>query len=534
MNTLEKIHLVGVTNRFVESAQTYMNQWLYYWRGLHSDSWDNSDSHESLINQDPNRITLMVHSDYNDDFDQTVELSYNGISLEGSPDAKIELTNAGTATFTGLVTPTNNSDAANKKYVDDSISGISFPVTSVNNQTGAVTITAASLGALTSHQDISGKANIADLATVATSGSYNDLSNKPTPDWQAASGTSGYINNKPNIRQGTDTNHTAVAEGTSTIASGASSHAEGSGTGALSSYAHAEGYGVTASGSSSHAEGYNTQATKEAAHAEGYTSKAKALYGHAEGYNTTVTGDYGSHSEGYSTTASGRYGAHAEGQNTVASGETSHAAGYATEASGDSSYAGGYHTIAEGEFQHVIGKFNVADDDDDYSFIVGGGNNNNARRNIHTLDWSGNAVYSGKVTAGVGPTANMDLTTKQYVDNAIPTIPTNISSFTNDAGYLTSYTETDPTVPAWAKATNKPTYTAQEVGALPSNTEIHNVPSGGTSGQYLKKSSNSDYAVEWGTVQESPEIYVGNTAPAGYTLYIDPTGGIQTARGVSF
>ena len=36
---------------------------------------------------------------------------------------------------------------------------------------------------LTQHQDISGKANSADLATVATSGSYNDLSNKPTiPD----------------------------------------------------------------------------------------------------------------------------------------------------------------------------------------------------------------------------------------------------------------------------------------------------------------------------------------------------------------
>ena len=36
---------------------------------------------------------------------------------------------------------------------------------------------------LKSHQDISGKANSSDLATVATSGSYNDLSNKPTiPD----------------------------------------------------------------------------------------------------------------------------------------------------------------------------------------------------------------------------------------------------------------------------------------------------------------------------------------------------------------
>lgn len=51
----------------------------------------------------------------------------------------------------------------------------------------------------------------------------------------------------------------------------------------------------------------------------------------------------------------------------------------------------------------------------------------------------------------------------------IPTVPTNISAFTNDSGYLTSYTETDPTVPSWAKASSKPSYTASEVGAL-SNT----------------------------------------------------------------
>lgn len=32
--------------------------------------------------------------------------------------------------------------------------------------------------------------------------------------------------------------------------------------------------------------------------------------------------------------------------------------------------------------------------------------------------------------------------------------------------------ETDPTVPAWAKAATKPTYTAAEVGALPASTVI--------------------------------------------------------------
>lgn len=37
---------------------------------------------------------------------------------------------------------------------------------------------------------------------------------------------------------------------------------------------------------------------------------------------------------------------------------------------------------------------------------------------------------------------------------------------------LQSYTETDPTVPAWAKAATKPIYTATEVGALPTNTTL--------------------------------------------------------------
>lgn len=36
--------------------------------------------------------------------------------------------------------------------------------------------------------------------------------------------------------------------------------------------------------------------------------------------------------------------------------------------------------------------------------------------------------------------------------------------------------ESDPTVPAWAKAKDKPSYTAAEVGALPADTEIPVVP----------------------------------------------------------
>ncbi len=49
-------------------------------------------------------------------------------------------------------------------------------------------------------------------------------------------------------------------------------------------------------------------------------------------------------------------------------------------------------------------------------------------------------------------------------------IPSKTSDLTNDSGFIT--TESDPTVPAWAKASSKPTYTATEVGALPSSTVI--------------------------------------------------------------
>ena len=43
-------------------------------------------------------------------------------------------------------------------------------------------------------------------------------------------------------------------------------------------------------------------------------------------------------------------------------------------------------------------------------------------------------------------------------------IPTKVGDLTNDKGYITSYTETDPTVPSWAKASTKPSYTKSEVG----------------------------------------------------------------------
>lgn len=46
-------------------------------------------------------------------------------------------------------------------------------------------------------------------------------------------------------------------------------------------------------------------------------------------------------------------------------------------------------------------------------------------------------------------------------------IPSKVSDLTNDSGFIT--TETDPTVPSWAKQSSKPSYTANEVGAVPTS-----------------------------------------------------------------
>lgn len=55
----------------------------------------------------------------------------------------------------------------------------------------------------------------------------------------------------------------------------------------------------------------------------------------------------------------------------------------------------------------------------------------------------------------------------------VPAIPTKVSDLTNDSGFISSYTETDPTVPSWAKASTKPSYTASEVGAVPTSRTVN-------------------------------------------------------------
>lgn len=146
---------------------------------------------------------------------------------------------------------------------------------------------------------------------------------------------------------------------------------------------------------------------------------------------------------------------HAENFLTMAKGTASHSEGFKTIAKGQYSHSQGGGTIASKNGQFALGTYNIEDTSTtavhpggfvkagQYAVIVGNGyedttNKEIIRSNAHTLDWQGNGWYAGKLTIGTNPTENLDVATKQYVDNAISNyalkseIPTVTNDFTND------------------------------------------------------------------------------------------------------
>ena len=98
-----------------------------------------------------------------------------------------------------------------------------------------------------------------------------------------------------------------------------------------------------------------------------------------------------------------------------------------------------------------------------------------------TPDTTSKSVTISATGGGGGTSDYLQLSNKpkingiELVDNITTedlgiVVPQYTSELENDSGFITN--ETDPTVPAWAKEPTKPTYTAEEVGALPSNTPI--------------------------------------------------------------
>ena len=308
-------------------------------------------------------------------------------------------------------------------------------------------------------------------------------------------------------------NECSHAEGESSQATGYASHAESKSI-ASGNYSHAGGLSSEASGKCSYTGGELCTASGDYSHTEGLSNTASVPYSYALGKNNTASGYY-SIVSGAESKARGNY-AIAHGYKCIAN-ENSVAIGWQSVAA-KNCYAFG--TGLKAYIQTVA--FGMYNKETNARFVIGGGTADNPF-DVLWVDSECNLHVAGKVIAdgGVGyvlPTATADtlggvrigdnitvtddgtisVDLSSYLKSAeiadwakqpekpvytadevgaaaeqhkhstaditdFPAIPTKVSDLQNDSGYISE--ETDPTVPAWAKAESKPVYTAEEVGA---------------------------------------------------------------------
>ena len=231
---------------------------------------------------------------------------------------------------------------------------------------------------------------------------------------------------------------------------------------ASSLYAHAEGNGTKATAPSTHAEGNSTTASSTYAHAEGRETTASGESSHAEGNNTTASG-YCSHAEGYNATASGGY-SHAEGYNAVASGWYSHAGGINSEAKAEASFAHGEYAVSNYRGGAAFGIMNKTKD---ALFVVGNGwANTKTESDALVLDNAGNLWVAGSIKCGGGSGGyTLSPATADTLGGVMIGENINVSDSGTISVDLSAYLKSDA-ISDWAKADSKPTYTAEEIGAV--------------------------------------------------------------------
>lgn len=156
--------------------------------------------------QPVNGVVTIPESDSNVQADWEEDDSTSDAYIQNKPNILTEAQI--NALFGGGLDPTSNPTIITSSNLEQQVAAKGF-IKSANIPTKTSDLINDS-GFLTAHQDISGKANTADLATVATSGSYNDLINKPTipaaqiqADWNQTDNTAlDFINNKPTLFSG--------------------------------------------------------------------------------------------------------------------------------------------------------------------------------------------------------------------------------------------------------------------------------------------------------------------------------------------
>ena len=356
------------------------------------------------------------------------------------------------------------------------------------------------------------KLKVLNVLNKATAGNTQKIINN-----KITTGNAGGVGKFTN----TDRNCEVFNDYENNVASSYYAHAEGYKTTANAPYAHAEGYATTASAPSAHAEGEGTAASQNA-HSEGVDTKATGYASHAEGKGTVASG-WVSHSEGCETEARGLY-SHAEGENCKAIGSNSHAGGMYSEALSEYSFAHGYgaksswtsgtalgrrnktqntlFVIGNGDWQEgsesdaltldengmlwIEGSFEASakhgglgiaihgaarfgnnwnSDGTNILLAVGNGYDSERTSDALVLDSNGNLWVAGSIKCGGDsggytlPPATADTLGGVMIGENI-----NVSDSGTISVDLSAYLKSDE-ISDWAKAENKPAYTASEVGA---------------------------------------------------------------------
>lgn len=186
----------------------------------------------------------------------------------------------------------------------------SAPVTSVNNKTGAVELTASDVGAqdkITVDGILKGDGTGGITAALANV-EYATCTKLLNGRARGSLRTSGASAEDSTYTMGQN----AFAQGGITKASGNYSHAEGSGTMATALMSHAEGVATIASGYASHTEGTGTTANHDSQHAQGQfniadnstaDSTERGNYAHIVGNGTSDTARSNAHTLDWSGNA---------------------------------------------------------------------------------------------------------------------------------------------------------------------------------------------------------------------------------------
>jgi len=172
-------------------------------------------------------------------------------------------------------------------------------------------------------------------------------------------------------------------------------HGEGKNNKALGCQSHVEGMGNVSQGINEHIEGSRNVGKGDNGHIEGVGNTVKTSCNHVEGENNVINNGTHSHVQGKGNTVENGAYSHLEGTGNKTTTWYAHLEGRDNSNTHSTVHIEGMGNKSTCNMQHIQGKYNATAGCSNMAHIVGGGTSDSDRKNIHTLDWNGNAWFDG-------------------------------------------------------------------------------------------------------------------------------------------